>query len=42
MLLRQRTEVLCSFKQRLEEANAELDNLSTTDPLYRPAQSPQV
>jgi diguanylate cyclase (GGDEF)-like protein len=33
MLLRQRTEVLCSFKQRLEEANAELENLSTTDPL---------
>ncbi len=33
MLLRQRTEVLCSYKQRLEEANAELENLSTTDPL---------
>ena len=33
MLLRQRTEVLCSYKQRLEEANAELLNLSITDPL---------
>jgi diguanylate cyclase (GGDEF)-like protein len=33
MLLRQRTEVLCSYKQRLEEANVELENLSTTDPL---------
>jgi diguanylate cyclase len=33
MLLRQRTEVLCGYKQRLEEANAELLNLSTTDPL---------
>ena len=33
MLLRQRTEALCSYKQRLEEANAELVNLSITDPL---------
>jgi diguanylate cyclase (GGDEF)-like protein len=33
MLLRQRTEALCSFKQRLEEANAELLSLSITDPL---------
>jgi diguanylate cyclase (GGDEF)-like protein len=33
MLLRQRTEALCSYKQRLEEANAELLNLSITDPL---------
>ena len=33
MLLRQRTEALCSYKQRLEEANAELLNLAITDPL---------
>ena len=33
MLLRQRTETLCSYKQRLEEANAELLNLAITDPL---------
>jgi diguanylate cyclase (GGDEF)-like protein len=33
MLLRQRTEALCSYKQRLEEANAELVNLAITDPL---------
>jgi diguanylate cyclase (GGDEF)-like protein len=33
MLLRQRTEVLRGYKQRLEEANLELENLSTTDPL---------
>lgn len=33
MLLRQRTEALCSYKQRLEEANAELENLAITDPL---------
>jgi diguanylate cyclase (GGDEF)-like protein len=33
MLLRHRTETLCSYKQRLEEANAELLNLAITDPL---------
>jgi len=33
MLIRHRTEVLCSYKQRLEQANAELVNLSITDPL---------
>jgi len=33
MLLHQRTEALCSYKQRLEEANAELLNLAITDPL---------
>jgi diguanylate cyclase (GGDEF)-like protein len=33
LLLRQRTEALCSYKQRLEEANAELLNLAITDPL---------
>ncbi len=33
MLVRQRTEVLISYKQRLEQANAELLNLSTTDAL---------
>jgi diguanylate cyclase (GGDEF)-like protein len=33
MLLRQRTEVLCSYKQRLEAANTELLNLAITDPL---------
>lgn len=33
LLLRQRTESLCSYKQRLEEANAELLNLAITDPL---------
>jgi diguanylate cyclase (GGDEF)-like protein len=33
MLVRQRTEVLCSYKTRLEHANAELLNLSITDPL---------
>ncbi len=33
MLVRQRTEVLCSYKQRLEQANTELVSLSITDPL---------
>lgn len=33
VLVRQRTEALCSYKQRLEQANAELLNLATTDPL---------
>ena len=33
LLLRQRTAVLCSFKARLEQANAELLSLSITDPL---------
>lgn len=33
MLVRQRTEVLLSYKQRLERANAELLSLSITDPL---------
>jgi diguanylate cyclase (GGDEF)-like protein len=33
MLLRQRTETLVTYKQRLEEANTELLNLSITDPL---------
>lgn len=34
-LVRQRTRVLCSYKERLERANAELLNLATTDPLSR-------
>ena len=33
LLVRQRTEVLCSYKTRLEEANAQLLSLSITDPL---------
>ena len=33
MLVRQRTQVLCSYKERLEKANADLLNLSVTDPL---------
>jgi len=33
ILIRQRTEVLCSYKQRLEQANAELLSLSVTDSL---------
>jgi diguanylate cyclase (GGDEF)-like protein len=33
MLVRQRTEILCSYKERLEQANAKLVNLSITDPL---------
>lgn len=33
MLLRQRTEALCSYKNRLEEANVELLSLAITDPL---------
>jgi diguanylate cyclase (GGDEF)-like protein len=33
MLLRQRTETLVTYKQRLEVANTELLKLSTTDPL---------
>jgi diguanylate cyclase (GGDEF)-like protein len=33
MLVRQRTEVLCSYKQRLEQANTELLSLSMTDSL---------
>jgi diguanylate cyclase (GGDEF)-like protein len=33
LLVRQRTEVLVSYKTRLEKANAELLNLSITDPL---------
>ena len=33
LLVRQRTQVLCSYKERLEQANAELLNLATTDPL---------
>jgi predicted signal transduction protein with EAL and GGDEF domain len=33
MLVRQRTEILCSYKERLEQANAELVSLSITDPL---------
>src|SRR5262249_45733770 len=32
-LVRQRTEALVSYKQRLEEANAELLGLAITDPL---------
>jgi diguanylate cyclase (GGDEF)-like protein len=33
LLIRQRTQVLCSYKERLEQANADLLNLATTDPL---------
>jgi diguanylate cyclase (GGDEF)-like protein len=33
LLVRQRTEVLVSYKQRLEEANRKLLDLATTDPL---------
>jgi ribose transport system substrate-binding protein len=33
MLVRQRTEVLISYKKRLEEANAKLLDLAVTDPL---------
>jgi diguanylate cyclase (GGDEF)-like protein len=33
LLVRQRTEVLLSYKQRLEEANAKLVDLAVTDPL---------
>jgi diguanylate cyclase (GGDEF)-like protein len=33
LLVRQRTEALCSYKQRLERVNAELLSLSITDPL---------
>jgi diguanylate cyclase (GGDEF)-like protein len=33
LLVRQRTEVLCSYKTRLEQANSELLSLSITDPL---------
>jgi diguanylate cyclase len=33
MLVRQRTQVLCSYKERLEQANADLLNLAITDPL---------
>lgn len=33
MLLRQRTEILFSYKQRLEHANAKLADLAVTDPL---------
>lgn len=33
LLVRQRTEVLVSYKSRLEQANAELLNLAITDPL---------
>lgn len=33
MLMRQRTKVLLSYKQRLEHANAELLSLAVTDPL---------
>ncbi len=33
LLVRQRTDVLCSYKARLEQANAELLSLSITDPL---------
>jgi diguanylate cyclase (GGDEF)-like protein len=33
LLIRQRTQVLCSYKDRLERANRELLNLATTDPL---------
>ncbi len=32
-LVRQRTEMLCSYKDRLEQANREILNLSMTDPL---------
>jgi diguanylate cyclase (GGDEF)-like protein len=33
ILVRQRTQVLCSYKERLEKANVELLNLAITDPL---------
>ncbi|HTW67083.1 MAG TPA: diguanylate cyclase [Bryobacteraceae bacterium] len=33
LLVRQRTEILLSYKQRLEEANAKLLDLAVTDPL---------
>jgi diguanylate cyclase (GGDEF)-like protein len=33
ILLRQRTQVLCSYKERLEQANVDLLNLAITDPL---------
>jgi diguanylate cyclase (GGDEF)-like protein len=33
VLVRQRTEILLSYKQRLEEANAKLVDLAVTDPL---------
>ncbi len=33
LLIRQRTQVLCSYKERLEQANAELLTLAITDPL---------
>lgn len=33
MLVRQRTEILCSYKDKLEQANAQLLSLSVTDPL---------
>jgi diguanylate cyclase (GGDEF)-like protein len=33
VLIRQRTEILCSYKQKLEQANSELLNLSITDAL---------
>jgi len=33
LLIGQRTQVLCSYKERLEQANADLLNLAITDPL---------
>jgi diguanylate cyclase (GGDEF)-like protein len=33
LLIRQRTQVLCSYKDRLEQANADLLSLAITDPL---------
>ena len=33
MLVRQRTDILLSYKERLEQANTQLTNLSVTDPL---------
>ena len=33
MLVRQRTEILCSYKDKLEQANTQLLSLSVTDPL---------
>jgi len=33
LLVRQRTEILCSYKDKLEQANAKLLSLSVTDPL---------
>jgi len=33
ILVRQRTQVLCSYKERLEKANVDLLNLAITDPL---------